>query len=81
MGNHPDKPRPRVRNIDWNAVIEQLDRLPVGTPVLVAELDQSVRTHIRQGRYEQINPARYDVWTEAIDGSRTKARIYMARKP
>ena len=74
-------PRTRVRDIDWNAVTAELERLPVGTPVLVAELDQSVRTHIRQGRYKQINPALYDVWTEQVPGSRTRAFIYMARKP
>ena len=73
--------KPRLRKIDWTAVIRQLEQLPPGTPVLVAELDQSVRTHIKEGRYQQINPALYDVWTEAIDGSRTQARIYMARKP
>jgi hypothetical protein len=52
-----------------------------GTPVLVAELDQSVRTHLRKGRYPAIDPALYDIWTEQIDGSRTRARIFMSRRP
>jgi len=73
--------RTRLRTIDWERVLTELDRHPAGTPVLVAELDQSIRTHIKQGRYPQINPALYDVWTVGISGSRTRAKIYMARKP
>lgn len=77
---HSNRQR-RLREIDWDAVLTELDRHPAGTPVLVAELDQSVRTHIKQGRYKHINPALYDVWTVGIPGSRTRALIYMARKP
>ena len=74
------QPTTRVRKVDWRRVAALLDEQPIGTPVLVAELDQSVRTHIKEGRYEAINPDKYDVWTEAVDGSRTLARIYMARR-
>jgi hypothetical protein len=70
-----------VRDVDWNEVVAILDSTPVGQPVLVAELDQSVRTHLRNGRVVGVDPDLYDIWTEAIDGSRTRARIFMARKP
>lgn len=78
----PDRTRlPRIRDVNWNEVVTILANTPVGQPVLVAELDQSVRTHLRNGRVVGVNPDLYDIWTEAIDGSRTRARIYMARKP
>lgn len=77
----PDhQPTTRVRKVNWQRVADLLDNQPIGKPVLVAELDQSVRTHLKEGRYEAINPEKYDVWTEAVEGSRTKARIFMARR-
>lgn len=78
----PDTPKPRpprVRKVDWRRVLDELAKRPAGTPVLVAELDQSVRTHIRQGRYSYIDPAKYDVWSEHTEG--TRALIYMSRRP
>lgn len=81
MGEPDDshQPRKRVRKVDWQKVIAELDRLPAGTPVLVATLDQSVRTHIKKGRYKYIDPDKYDVWSVAVD--RTLADIYMMRRP
>lgn len=73
-----DRPAPRVRKVDWKAVVAELERLPAGTPVLVATLDQSVRTHIRNGRYRYIDPEKYDVWTVGVN--RTLADIYMMRR-
>ena len=70
----------RIRDVDWHNVVSILADTPIGQPVLVAELDQSVRTHLRKGRVVGVNPDLYDIWTEAIDGSRTRARIFMARK-
>lgn len=74
-------PKQRVRKIDWKRVIHELDQLPAGTPVLVATLDQSVRTHIKSGRYAYIDPDKYEVWTVKKEGSRTLADIYMMRRP
>ena len=72
--------KPPVRKVDWRKVIAEVDALPAGTAAYVGELDQSVRTHIRKGRYEYIDPSKYTVWTRAIEGSRTKAKIYLMRK-
>lgn len=74
-------PKPRVRKVDWREVVTQLDQLPAGTAVLVATLDQSVRTHIKNGRYSYIDPDKYEVWTELVEGSRTQANIYMMKRP
>lgn len=76
----PDAPPVRVRKIDWRAVIRHLDALPEGTTVYVGIVDQSVRTHLKHGRYQYLDPSRYDIWTEKDGESRTRARLYMRRK-
>jgi hypothetical protein len=72
--------KPPVRKIDWRKVIAHVDSLPPGTAAYVGDLDQSIRTHIRNGRYAYIDPSKYTVWTRAIEGSRTKAKIFLMRK-
>lgn len=78
--NRPDGVKPRVRKIDWQRVISELDALPAETQAFIGVVDQSVRTHIKKGRYSYIDPSRYDVWTEAVPGSRTQARLFMQRR-
>lgn len=73
--------RTRFRLIDWKKVLETLDELEPGTPVIVGEVDQSIRTHIKNGRYKAIDPSRYDVWTTSVNGSRNRAILYIQRKP
>ena len=58
-----------------------LEEVEVGTPVCVGEVDQSVRTHIKKGRYEAIDPNKYDAFTESVKGSRTRALLYIQKKP
>lgn len=70
----------RVRKIDWRRVIKELDALPPQTDALIGVVDQSVRTHLKKGRYSYIDPSRYVIWTEGLPGSRTQARLYMRRK-
>ena len=72
--------KPRVRKIDWRHVVRLLDEMPPQTEAFIGVLDQSVRTHLKKGRYSYIDPSRYVIWTESVDGSRTKARLYMKRK-
>jgi hypothetical protein len=69
---------PRVKNIDWQKVVEIVDSLPEGETAFVGEVDQTTRTHIRRGRYAYIDPDKYEVWTEGI--SRTRANLFMRRK-
>lgn len=72
--------RPRVKHIDWQRVIAEVDALSDGECVMIADVDQSMRTHIRKGRFAYIDPSKYEVWTEGIDGSRTRANLFMRRK-
>jgi len=69
----------RVRQTDWMSVITFLDENPEEI-AFIGVMDQSIRTHIRKGRFKYIDPLKYDVWTEAVDGSRTRARLYMKKK-
>ena len=69
-----------VRKFDWRLVVSQLDSLPAGTTVLVGVMDQSIRTHIKNGRISYIDPSAYEVWTETFKGSRTKARLFMRKR-
>jgi hypothetical protein len=69
-----------VRRFDWRLVVSKLDELPSGTVVLVGVMDQSIRTHIKNGRISYLDPSLYDVWTEAFEGSRTKARLFMRKR-
>lgn len=83
MGRSDERPegvKPRVRKIDWQRVISELETLPPETQAFIGVVDQSVRTHIKKGRYSYIDPSRYDVWTEGIPGSRTQARLFMQRR-
>lgn len=50
-----------------------------GTTFYVGIVDQSVRTHLRKGRYRYINPSLYDAWTEKT-GDGTKAHLFVRRK-
>ena len=68
----------RVRKIDWRKVLEQCE---IHDVVYIGVVDQSLRTHIRNGRFKYIDPKKYEAWTEAHEGSRTRARLYMRKKP
>ena len=57
-----------------------LDEFPPETTILIGEFDQSVRSHILNGRYKYIDARRYNVWTEHVGDSRTRAHLYMSRK-
>lgn len=70
----------RIKVTDWREVIAQLDRLDSDTAVFVGVMDQSVRTHIKKGRIAYLDPRKYNVWTESVDGSRSKARLYMSKR-
>ena len=72
--------RSRVKIVDWQRVIREVDALPAGQSVVINDVDQSMRTHIRKGRFTYIDPSLYEVWTERIPGSRTRANLYMRRK-
>lgn len=71
----------RVRLIDWLKVQAILSDMPPQQPVLVGEVDQSVRTHLRKGRVKYINPDLYDIWTVHVDGKhKNRAHLYMCNK-
>ena len=72
--------KPRVRKIDWQRVVSILDDMEPETEAFIGVLDQSVRTHLKKGRYSYVDPSKYVIWTEALPGSRTKARLYMKRR-
>lgn len=71
---------PRVRKIDWQRVVSILDDMEPMTKAFIGIVDQSVRTHLRKGRYSYIDPSKYVIWTVKIPESRTQARLYMQRK-
>jgi hypothetical protein len=79
MDSTNPEPKPRIRRVDWRRAIQELDASPQGASVYVGILDQSVRTHINKGRYSYIDPRRYAAYTRSVDGSRTKAYIYLYR--
>lgn len=75
-----DKERRRVKNIDWLKARQIADSMP-GEAVYIGIVDQSMRTHIRKGRFSYINPNDYDVWTRlAGDRSQHRAHLFMRRK-
>ena len=76
----PKQPKARIRNIDWRQVLREADRLGPEFAVCVGEVDQSIRTHIRKGRFAYIDPDKYEVWTRGAEGSRTRASLYLRRK-
>lgn len=67
-----------MRKINWRRAVEIADANP-GQTYFIGIADQSVRTHFRKGRYANIDPRPYEVWTEREHG--TQARIYLRRKP
>jgi hypothetical protein len=71
--------RARIRETDWLSVIRYLDDNPEEI-AFIGVMDQSIRTHIRKGRFKYIDPSKYEVWTESFDGSRTRAKVYMRKK-
>ena len=71
----------RIRNVDWRKVIAELDTLPPKTTVFVGVMDQSTRTHLRKGRVTYLDPDKYHIWTESVEGSRQRCRLYMQQKP
>lgn len=70
----------RVRKVNWLKVLSLLDEKP-GEWHLIGEFDQSLRTHIRHGRYKYIDPTKYEVVTRRVVGKEhtTRASIYMRR--
>ena len=54
--------------------------MPPDTPVFVGVMDQSIRSHILNGRFKYIDPSRYNVWTVKEGTSRNKAQLFMSRK-
>jgi hypothetical protein len=80
--SEPDhRTKPRVRKVDWREVIKILDEQPPDTPVFVGVFDQSMRSHIKNGRFKYIDPRRYNVWTVQFGGQRTRASLFISRKP
>ena len=71
------EPVARVRNVDWRAVMNQCE---INDVVCVGVMDQSIRTHIKRGRIKYLDPAKYEVWTVAHEGSRSRALLYMRKK-
>jgi hypothetical protein len=71
----------RVRKVDWAKVLVTLDSNP-GVWHLIGEFNQSIRTHINQGRYRNVDPALYLAKTGKADSSRrTRANLFMQRLP
>ena len=70
----------RIKNIDWRQVIVEIDKLDAETTFYVGIMDQSTRTHIKKGRIAYIDPRKYNVWTESVDGSRSRARLYISKR-
>lgn len=69
--------RRKRRNVDWLKVRDMVDSLP-GQDVYVGIMDQSMRTHIRNGRIAYIDPSRYDVWT--VKHQAKQAHLFMRLK-
>jgi len=69
----------RIRRVDWDKIMKILDSNP-GEWAAIGEFDQSVRTHIRNGRYSYIDPSKYQASTRKIPGKpRTRATLLMRR--
>ena len=61
--------RARIKHIDWQRVIAEVDNLPEGKCAMVCDVDQSMRTHIRNGRFAYIDPSKYHVRRLMVAGS------------
>lgn len=76
-----EPPNRRIRLVNWGKVLAILDANP-GTWHLIGEFNQSLRTHINQGRYPHIDPTLYLAKTGKADGKdRKRGNLYMMRKP
>ncbi len=76
----PPDPRTRVRRVDWAKVLVTLDQNP-GVWHLIGEFDQSVRTHINQGRYTSVDPLLYLAKTGTIRGNASnRTNLFMQRR-
>ena len=74
-----EPPKGRIRIVDWTKVLAILDANP-GVWHLIGEFNQSLRTHINQGRYSSIDPALYLARTSKT-GERKRGNLYMMRRP
>ena len=74
-----EPPTGRVRLVNWSKVLTILDANP-GVWHLIGEFNQSLRTHINQGRYSSIDPALYLARTSKT-GDRKRGNLYMMRRP
>ena len=76
----PERPKRRVRKVNWLKVLEELDQKP-GEWALIGIFDRSVRTHIAKGRYTYIDPALYETTTTRLeDGPRNLGHLFMRRR-
>lgn len=72
-------PKRRIRKVDWLSVLAVLDKNP-GKWAKIGEFDQSLRSHIRSGRYSYIDPSLYQAITEKIEGKpRNRGMLFMRR--
>lgn len=69
--------RSRIKKTDWRRVIEEVTANPEQV-FYIGVMDQSIRTHIKNGRIKYLDPALFDVWTQKEHGN--QARLYMQRK-
>ena len=75
-----EPPSGRIRLVNWIKVLSILDANP-GVWHFIGEFNQSVRTHINQGRYPNIDPALYVAKTSKVEGhDRRRGNLYMMRK-
>jgi predicted choloylglycine hydrolase len=73
-------PKRRIRRVDWVKILSILDSKP-GEWAKIDEFDQSVRSHIRSGRYSYIDPTLYEAVTERIAGKpRSRGMLFMRRR-
>ena len=76
----PNRPKRRVRKVDWLKVLAELDQKP-GEWALIGVFDRSVRTHIAKGRYEYIDPNLYETTTTTLeDGPKNLGHLFMRRR-
>lgn len=77
----PPSGNSRVRKVDWAKVLVTLDSNP-NMWHLIGEFDQSVRTHINQGRYKNVDPLLYVAKTGRIRGNKAnRTNLFVKRRP
>lgn len=79
-----DPPRPAsATRRDWDEVCRFADAHP-GKWVRVGVMDQTVRTHIRKGRYPKVDPALYEVMTSLEQDiqyeSKNRSTLFIRRR-